>query len=370
MACPKILAIKLRALGDTVLLTAPLIELTQAFPQSEIHVIVPSNWAPLLEGFPGVTKVWPVQRKIRSFSYLLQLARLSLLLRAEKFDWVINFHASSSSALLSRLTGAKLRSIHFHGHEDSNRFSTVRIPGKGTLKPIIERDMDTLRALGVHIPAGRKPQIYLRPSEMADAQEYLNELNLNDPFLCISLGASRPSKIWPIERFTSLAIEWCQKEKGGVLVLAGSKEESLAETFLKVLDDLLFAMIPEVKKRSLIRKKIVTTHHLPLRKLAAILSQAAVFVGNDSGPKHLSVAVQTPTITLFGPEHPFEWHPYPKEAHPYFFIEKLSCRKDAAPHLPPWCGIHSCIIEEHRCMKEIGIQSVFNQSQKIARRMK
>src|SRR3712207_7304614 len=53
-----------------------------------------------------------------------------------------------SSATLARMSGAPARAVHFHGHNDRNRHSTVEVPGKGTLKPIIERDMDALRGLG------------------------------------------------------------------------------------------------------------------------------------------------------------------------------------------------------------------------------
>src|SRR5205814_697880 len=117
------------------------------------------------------------------------------------------------------------------------------------------------------------------------------------------------------------------------------------------VDDLL-QTVEDPRKRSQIRSKITGAHLLTLRELAAILSEADVFLGNDSGPKHLAVAVGTPTVTLFGPEHPFEWHPYPKERHPYFFMEGLACRKDGQAGMPPWCAVQECVIEEHKCMKQ------------------
>ena len=90
---------------------------------------------------------------------------MGLKLRQERFDCVVNFHASPSTAMISFASGAKTRSIHFHGHNDKNRYSTVAIPGKGTLKPIIERDMDAVRALGLVVPEGRSPNRILGPSE-------------------------------------------------------------------------------------------------------------------------------------------------------------------------------------------------------------
>ncbi|MGH2669848.1 MAG: glycosyltransferase family 9 protein, partial [bacterium] len=48
---------------------------------------------------------------------------------------------------------------------------------------------------------------------------------------------------------------------------------------------------------------------LPLRRLAALLEAARVFVGNDSGPSHLAAALGCPTLVLFGPTDPAVWAP-------------------------------------------------------------
>lgn len=366
MNLSKILAIKTRSMGDTALLTAPLIELTRAFPQATIDVVVTDSWAPLLQRFPGIHKVWTIPPSSESRALRAKaIACLALTLRKQKYDGVINFHASSSSARLAHWTGAQIKSIHFHGHRDKNRFSTVNIPGKGTLKPIIERDMDALRALGLHIPAGRSPQIFLQPSEIEEAKRLIQKLNFKTPLLGLSLGASRPSKSWPIERFAALAIEWCRKAKGSVIAFAGPTEDHLIHEFLNSIDDLLSQMIPDTQDRSLIRKQMTALNQLPLRMLAATLQQLSVLAGNDSGPRHLAVAVNTPTVTLFGPENPFEWHPYPRERHPYVFIKDLPCRKDADPEMPPWCGLSQCIVEEHKCMRMIGVDQVFALCHKV-----
>lgn len=370
MAPSKILAIKLRALGDTVLMTAPVIELTRAFPHSEIHLAVTDTWAPLVKGIPGIKKIWPCpypnNRITRSFS----MAHLAFQFRQEKYDCVVNFHASPSTSRLAFVTGARLRSIHFHGHRDKNQYSTVTIPGKGTLKPIIERDMDTIRGLGIHVPAGRSPQLFPHFADIQDAQRQLQHLGLQGPILGLSLGSSRPTKSWPIERFASLALEWIQKEKAGVLAIAGPTEGSLIHQFLKAFDDLLGSTSHNAQTRAQIRRSVATLNQLPLKSLPAMLSQISVLAGNDSGPKHVAIAVDTPTVTLFGPEDPFEWHPYPTELHPYCFIKDLPCRKDADPGMPAWCGIQKCIIEEHQCMRLIGIDAVLAHCQRVAKRKK
>ncbi|MCM2277709.1 MAG: glycosyltransferase family 9 protein [Oligoflexia bacterium] len=362
----KILAIKLRALGDTILLTAPLSELQRAYPDAEIHVAVTSRWAPLLEGHPAIHRIWPYDRHTERSARAKAVAALALKLRKENFDCAVNFHASPSSATLAYATGAKIRSVHFHGHKDKNRFSTVTVPGKGELKPAIERDMDALRALGLQIPPGRLPKIHLSSEELQQAGKWLRKAGLHEPILALGLSASRPTKSWPPDRFASLAINWCRTENGSVFVATGADDDAALNAFLDAVDDRIVAYIPNRDQRAEVRTRIVVERELPLRRLAAILSHAAVFAGNDSGPKHLAVAAGIPTVTLFGPEHPAEWHPYPTDRHPYFFLEDLRCRRDAMPGMPPWCGLPVCKDEHHRCMREIGVDAVLSACRQAA----
>ena len=66
--------------------------------------------------------------------------------------------------------------------------------------------MDAIRALGLQIPAGRLPQIFLRESEREQAAQSLPQKGLKRPRLALGLGASRlPTKSWALERFAGLA---------------------------------------------------------------------------------------------------------------------------------------------------------------------
>ncbi len=350
----KILAIKLRSMGDTVLMTAPLAQLREAFPDAQIHVAVTAQWATLLQNHPAINRLWPVERHRDKLSRAKAIARTALKLRRENFDCAFNFHASPSSATLAFASGARVRSIHFHGHKAKNQYSTVTVPGKGTLKPVIERDMDTLRALNLTIPEGLLPQLHLRPGEMNNAFNKLQKMSLPRPILAVGLGSSRPTKCWPVDRYAQLSADWHSKTGGGVVVITGPGEEALHISFFEALGG---------------RGKAAPIHAPEVRELAAVLSQCSAFVGNDSGPKHAAVAVQTPTVTLFGPEHPFEWHPYSREQHPYFFVEALKCRQDGMAGMPPWCALEVCEKEEHRCMRLTEPGPVLEECLRVMRKM-
>jgi heptosyltransferase-2 len=227
--------------------------------------------------------------------------------------------------------------------------------------------MDALRALNIHVPAGRTPSLFLRAADIEKAKSFLLKSNLTPPFLGLNMGSSRPTKTWPIERFADLAVEWCKRVPGSTLALGGPQESDRVQDFLRAVNDILHETLKDPAEKASIRSRIYGTSELSLSELPTILSQLSVLVGNDSGPKHIAVAVNIPTVTFFGPEHPFEWHPYPIDRHPYFFIEGLPCRKDADPGMPPWCGLYECRVEEQKCMKMIGTQSVLEACLKVAK---
>src|SRR5690606_29013228 len=137
------------------------------------------------------------------------------------------------------------------------------------------------------------------------------------PILALGIGASRPTKMWEIEKFAELALVWSQKTDGGVVACSGGDEAELTKQFVQEVRSRIDRRIADFREAEILRSKITCEIGLPIRSVAAMLEQSAVYMGNDSGPKHLAIAVGTPTVTVFGPEDPFEWHPYSTEQHPY-----------------------------------------------------
>lgn len=349
----RILVTKFRAMGDTILLTAALKAIHQEWPNAIIHAAVTEPWIWLLDGFPGLTKLWPVTWHADRAARTKAATRLAFNLRKEKYDMVFGFHSSPAAAMVALSTGAKIRSIHFHSFKAKDMYSTVQIPGKGVVKPVVERDLDTVRAVGIKVSEGIMPEIFLKPEENQFAKEEFQAWGLKEPILGIALGASRPTKIWPLHRFAEIAQRWVQTH-GSVLVISGPGEESLHQEFFRSIPD-----------NAEMRKAIQVMPVGNIRSLASRISQLNVLVGNDSGPRHLAAALGIPTVTIFGPEHPLEWHPYPQDRHPRLFMEPLHCRSNTEPGSPPWCGLQDCVIEAHQCMTKITTDQVFEQIARV-----
>jgi lipopolysaccharide export system permease protein len=88
--------------------------------------------------------------------------------------------------------------------------------------------------------------------------------------------------------------------------------EILADAYVMVLADApeweqvapLLQTIPEARRIEIIGRDLQTA--------AACLKRAALYVGNDSGLMHLSAALGTPTLGLFGPGFPDIYGPWGK----------------------------------------------------------
>src|SRR5690606_12146561 len=95
---------------------------------------------------------------------------------------------------------------------------------------------------------------------------------------------------------------------------------------------------------------------IPLAELPNYFAESKLYVGNDTGIKHLSVAVGIPTLTFFGPENPNEWHPYRDS---YLFIEDLECRTRSAHY----CALNHC--DSMICLNQFSPSMVFEKIMKM-----
>lgn len=354
----KILAIKIRPLAETLIFTAALRELARLLPATEIHVVANQRWASLLADLPFIHRVWPIERHARKVSRARAIARLGLQLRARKFDWALGFHGSPSVATLAFAAGARQRAIHFHGHRDPTGFANVPIPRRMHTTNAFQKDLDVLRAFGLAVGnVDPTPMIALQEEERAQAESYLSGLGINGPRLGLAIGANRPSKIWPVENYVELARRWCDATGGSVVTITKSGDEEVRDAFA-------------TRAKGIVPRLQIAhddVNDADPRRMAALISRLNLLAGNDTGPRHLAVAAGIPSLTFFGPEEPFDWHPYDRRRHPAFFIPKLACRNDGRAGEPAWCGITHCTVENHRCMKGLRVDEALAQCLELER---
>ncbi|HLM58725.1 MAG TPA: glycosyltransferase family 9 protein, partial [Pyrinomonadaceae bacterium] len=100
----RVLVVRLRSIGDTVLATPTLAALRRHLPGARVDVLLEDWVAPLLEGSADVDRVVTVRRKSQASRFAVARE-----LRAARYDVVYNLHGGSTAALLTRATGAPHR---------------------------------------------------------------------------------------------------------------------------------------------------------------------------------------------------------------------------------------------------------------------
>lgn len=328
----KVLAVKWRRLGDTVLWTSALQALSD-MPGTVLDIAFEEAYADLFESDPRIRKKFLLGKDNRSLLKQLQ---------EEDYAFVLNFHASHRSyGFCNRVKGQETL-VHHHSRNKKTFFSSRPIPNLGIPMKATERDLNVVRALGWN---GTAPQtrLFVDPKAVTDAGEFLREKNLfKKPLILFGVRASRPAKEWGLEKYAQLAEALSPEYQIGVLV------ESLS-----ALPD----HGPHI--RSLQRSGVILVTRR-LRDLMGVLTYAACYVGSDSGVKHTACALGIKTVTLFGPESLGEWHCY---AAPHRAIQiPVKCR-DKNPEQPEfsWCGEALCPLSSHACMNLISPEEVLAQ---------
>ena len=171
----KVLAIQFKYLGDAVILTPALKALVNQTPNIELHVLVAAEIAPLLENLPWIAKVWamPRQRSKVKLSHALPFIKS---LRQEKFDQSIDFGGNDRGALLSYLSGAKIRfgSTDITHPKWIQKFCYSKIIRRiNPNAPYFDLHFELLSALNISRPNQLKLEIEFGSSEVETASKFI-----------------------------------------------------------------------------------------------------------------------------------------------------------------------------------------------------
>ena len=183
---------------------------------------------------------------------------------------------------------------------------------------------------------GRDPQYQLRVSaeRQAEARILLNRHGATGdrPLVALCPGSTNSrAKRWPPERFAALADHLMGKAKVNVALIGAPEELDVSREVV-------------AKMR---RRPVVLTGETDLAGTVAVLSVADLLVTNDTGPAHISAALERPTLVIFGPTNPVTTRPFSPTA------DIMRRPPDCAP-----CMLRDCPID-HRCMTAITPEEVF-----------
>lgn len=305
---PRILIVRLSAFGDCLHTVPSLVALRRRYPGAHIGWAIEKASHAILEGHPMVDAFHVFPRhafKLGSTKLMDSMRDLSAFRRelaAEKYEIAIDFQGLTKSGLVSWWSRAPRR-IGFKG-EDSREFNMVfaneRIRPPEEAVHVVERNLALLKPLNIELPEKPNKPEWIMPDyskEVAAMRPFLKECGLLDDagnakkFGIVNPGATWFTKRYPPERFGEVAKGLVGKLQLPVIATwAGEEEHTSAQTIVDIAGG--------PWKNAFLAPKT------NLRELAALTQQAVLFVGNDTGPLHLAVALKVRTVAIFGATDP------------------------------------------------------------------
>lgn len=328
----RVLVVKLRSIGDTVLSTPSLIALRRFLPNAQIDILLEDWVAPLLDGFDAVDNVISVGKAPG------ERLKIALELRRRKYDVAFNLHGGTTSTFFTAASRATHR-VGFADYQYSFLYNHLLSSASdfwGTeFTHSAEQQLALLGFVGVPVEDRPKSRLVVTEAAETSLNNKLSDSALRTPQSALALfhpSSAFFTKQWATENFARTA-EFLAG-KGLQTVAVTSKSEN------KVLD--------ELKRES--KVPVVTLDDLTLPEITALASRAKLFVGNDSGIAHIAAAVQTPSVVIFGSSNRNHWRPWTDAPNEIVF-EEFACQ--------PCPGYVCAEFGEPRCIMSIKSESVF-----------
>ncbi len=345
----KILVMRYRFIGDTVLTVPFLRNLRKAEPHAAITWMVAPGSSDAVSGIPYVDHLlyWdPVTIHADSRGAHRTLSsKLTFIkeLRKERFDKVYVLKRSLSSAIIAWLSGAPER-VGFDT-EGRGCLLTRRVAYRHDRHEVMNF-LAVLNEDGVKVHDDFL-EIWSTPEEELKTQDRITRsgINASAQFAVIHPFSAVVERGWPLENFAELASRLNADTGCRVIVVGGPGDR---ETFARVRAVFGPDIVDLVGKCS-------------MRETIALLRRSSLFIGNDSGVMHLASAAGVPLVALFGPQSPVKFGPWSKRAKVIYKGMNCSpCRQKFFSECSPSSRMRPA------CMENISVEEVFQECIKIA----
>jgi ADP-heptose:LPS heptosyltransferase len=288
MAGPRILIIRRRYLGDIVLLGSVLRNLRLHWPSAHLTVLTEHAYSGVLPLNPDINGALNFPRRVGEWFGFLRA------LRRAQFTHVLDFDNTDKTAFVTRLTGARVRAtydrelIPFRHRRAYTHTATVTNAFYDS-HHITETYLALPAAIGVPVVT-REVRLVPHPEDVAEAQRVIFP---GGKKVLIHPGSRSEHRIWPVERFASVADRIQEELDAQVFLTAGPREQKHLQEIRRIAHSHL----------------VVADAPRTVGGLAALVAQFDVFLCHDSGPMHIAAAVGTPVVALFGSQNATIWRP-------------------------------------------------------------
>ncbi len=282
--------VMMSAVGDAVHVLPVINALKRHHRECRITWIVQPGPASLVRGHAAVDEmiIFDRARGLRAF---FEVGRS---LASREFDLVLDLQVYFKAGVVTALTRApvKLGFDRARARDLNWLFTTQRIPPHPTGQHVQDQYFEFLTALGV---ATEPVEWNLGPWDQERDWQREFFAQFDRPVAAIVVATSNPEKDWLPERWAQVA-DVLYSDFGLQPVLVGGRSPREIRS--------------EQKIRSTARHPLVSSLGSGLRNLVSILDGSALVLSPDTGPLHMSVALDRPVISVMGYTNPRRTGPY------------------------------------------------------------
>jgi ADP-heptose:LPS heptosyltransferase len=290
----RILVLQVQQLGDTLAAWAIVRAVHRRYPGATIDIIASPVAAAVYARYPHLGRIHAIPPSATVAGRAMAWARAIRAVRRERYDCVLacTNHVSLRHGLLAWLTGAPERI----GFDRAGRgfLFTTRLAVQPE-RSCYEENMDLARAVDCAIAAtdhGPEQLAFNSVDERhVSALLIVHRVPDDRPLIVFHPGANWQSKLWYADRWGGVADTLA--DEGYYPLFVGVEREA------PLVQEIRHAM--RCPSASLVGETTVS-------ELAALLGRAALFVGTDSGPRHLAAAVGCRQVTIMSAQDaPGRW---------------------------------------------------------------
>ncbi|PQV65379.1 heptosyltransferase-1/heptosyltransferase-3 [Abditibacterium utsteinense] len=348
---PRILILKLSAIGDCLIASPLARALRERYPRAHIAWAVQSKARAVVEGNPFLDEILVWQ----GGSWRGAL-RLALEVRRGRFDAVLDLQGSSKTLPMLALSGAKVRAVSGRAKKISRAIATCVAPIREPQPHAGEQYFRVAQCLDIAPDARRDLIMPIGDADRQWAQTFWRQHDLEGKrVVALNPGSARAIKQWPPAQFAQLA-RMLEQSGTRTLILGAPGEVELAleiaraatqpetQSELETEEATGVAKSPSEiavdSDTSTPLKPIVAAGQTTLKQLGALLQHCDLMVSADTGPMHIAAAVGTPIVALFGPTDPACTGPVSARAR--VVMRDLPCRPCFQQ---PTCDRFECLTE-------------------------
>ena len=341
----RILLVKTHAIGDTIMITPSIKALRNKYPNAHIGLLTGLSSMRIIQGNTDIDEILAFDETALFAPKPTEIIKLIHRVRMKKFDMAFIFQYSSLIHLLVKAFGIPFR-IGFD--KDGSGFSLTRsVPWDITDKRWTgDVFLDIASLAGAEI-TDKRLRINISGDDIKFADAFLKSNSVTDKNILVGIfpGGGKNTrdtvyqKRWGVEKYAAIIDMLSANYDAKIIAFGSSDEEKLISRLIKLSHAEIINACGKTN----------------LKQLAALIKKCSLFIANDSAQLHIAIAMDTPTVSLFGPSRAktiIEEN------------EKHIAIQSAYPCSPCYCNSVFPGCENPECMEAINIDAVISTVEK------